>query len=316
MLIEKQKLSLIICTRNRVDLLKNLLSSIVNSQSQPHEIVIVSSGKSIYELVNQYSSLLKIKHLHTKLIGQSNQKKLAFNLLNDDSNWVFFLDDDLELMPTTLTDAFLRIGQVQNENVSGIGTRLIDKSSNFQKLQKRQSNSTRQIGKIKPSGRASKYAFNSFTSTEWLNGASIWRKDCLDQYTLPLLNSKYAAYEDVIFSSNVSKNSQLIYDPEIKVLEQLSHTNIKLNLSQFKYISLWTGFLVCSRPDTRIDSYKCLTIFRAVKFLLTGGFLHIVRTRKIIAFLKFCSQMIFLPMNKSKSKEIIIGLLKLESSVS
>jgi glycosyltransferase involved in cell wall biosynthesis len=316
MLIEKQKLSLIICTRNRVDLLKNLLSSIVNSQSQPHEIVIVSSGKSIYELVNQYSSLLKIKHLHTKLIGQSNQKKLAFNLLNDDSNWVFFLDDDLELMPTTLTDAFLRIGQVQNENVSGIGTRLIDKSSNFQKLQKRQSNSTRQIGKIKPSGRASKYAFNSFTSTEWLNGASIWRKDSLDQYTLPILNSKYAAYEDVIFSSNVSKYSQLIYDPEIKVLEQLSHANIKLNLSQFKYISLWTGFLVCSRADTRIDSFKCLTIFRAFKFLLTGGFLQIVRTRKIIAFLKFSSQMISLPMNKSKSKEIIIGLLKIESSVS
>ena len=316
MLIEKQKLSLIICTRNRVDLLKNLLTSILDSQSQPHEVVIVSSGESIYELVNQYSGFLRLKHLHTEMIGQSNQKKLAFNLLDDDSNWVFFLDDDLELIPTTLTNVFLRIEQVQNENVYGIGARLIDKSSKFQELQARESNSRRQIGKIKPSGRASKYAFNSIASTEWLNGASIWRKDCLDQYTLPILNSKYAAYEDVIFSSNVSKYSQLIYDPEIKVLEQLSHANVKLNLSQFKYISLWTGFLVCSRPDTRIDSYKCLTIFRAVKFLLTGGFLQIVRTRKVIAFLKFSSQMISLPMNKSKSKEIIVGLLKLESSVS
>jgi glycosyltransferase involved in cell wall biosynthesis len=314
--MKKQKLSLIICTRNRVDLLKNLLSSIVNSQSQPHEVVIVSSGESIYELVNQYSILLKIKHLHTEMIGQSNQKKLAFNLLDDDSNWVFFLDDDLELKPTTLTDAFLRIRQIQNGNVSGLGTRLIHKSSNLEELQPWQSNSRRQIGKIKPSGRATKYAFNSITSTEWLNGASIWRKDSLDQYTLPVLNSKYAAYEDVIFSSNVSKNSQLIYDPEIKVLEQLSHANIKLNLSQFKYIALWTGYLVCSRPDTKIVSYKCLTIFRAFKFLLSGGFLQIVQTRKIIAFLKFCSQMISLPMNKSKSKEIIIGLLKLESSVS
>jgi glycosyltransferase involved in cell wall biosynthesis len=313
--MKKQKLSLIICTRNRVDLLTNLLSSIVNSQSQPHEIVIVSSGESIYELVNKYSSLLKIKHLHTEMIGQSNQKTLAFKLLDDDSNWVFFLDDDLELMPTTLTNAFLRIGQVQNENVNGIGARLIDKSSNLQELQVRESNPKRQIGKIKPSGRASKYAFNSITSTEWLNGASIWRKDSLDQYTLPILNSKYAAYEDVIFSSNVSKNSQLIYDPEIKLLEQLSHANIKLNLSQFKYVSLWTGFLVCSRPDTKIVSYKCLTMFRAVKFLFTGGFLQIVRTRKSILFLKFISQIISLPMNKSKSKGIILGLLEFESSL-
>jgi hypothetical protein len=149
-----------------------------------------------------------------------------------------------------------------------------------------------------------------------LNGASIWRKDCLDQYTLPILNSKYAAYEDVIFSTNVSKNSQLIYDPEIKVLEQLSHANIKLNFSQFKYISLWTGYLVCSRPDTQIVSYKGLSTFRAVNFLLTGGFLQIVRTRKFIAFLKFFSQMISLPMNKAKAREIIIGLLKFESNES
>jgi glycosyltransferase involved in cell wall biosynthesis len=311
--MKKQKLSLIICTRNRVGLLKNLLTSIVNSQSQPHEIVIVSSGELINELVNQYSSFLKIKHMHTEMIGQSNQKKMAFSLLDEDSNWVFFLDDDLELMPTTLTDAFLRIQQVQNENINGIGTRLVDKSS---KLQIKQSSFKHQIGRIKPSGRASKYAFNFITSTEWLNGASIWRKDCLDQYTLPILNSKYAAYEDVIFSTNVSKNSQLIYDPEIKVLEQLSHANIKLNFSQFKYISLWTGYLVCSRPDTQIVSYKGLSTFRAVNFLLTGGFLQIVRTRKFIAFLKFFSQMISLPMNKAKAREIIIGLLKFESNES
>jgi hypothetical protein len=56
-------------------------------------------------------------------------------------------------------------------------------------------------------------------------------------------------------------------------------------------------------------------MFRAVKFLLTGGFLQIVRTRKFIAFLKFFSQIISLPMNKSKSKGIIVGLLEFESSL-
>jgi glycosyltransferase involved in cell wall biosynthesis len=309
-------LSLSICTRNRPQMLNVLLNSIGLSQTKPNSVIVVSSGDDISEVVEAHRNSFQLLHHHTSKVGQSNQKIIAIQMLPPQTEWVFFLDDDLELLPTTLNYVFLRIGQVQNGNVSGIGTRLINKSSNLQESQPRQSNSRRQIGKIKPSGRASKYAFNSITSTEWLNGASIWRKDSLYQYTLPILNSKYAAYEDVIFSSNVSKNSQLIYDPEIKVLEQLSHANIKLNLSQFKYISLWTGFLVCSRPDTRIDSYKCLTIFRAFKFLLTGGFLQIVRTRKIMAFLKFSSQMISLPTNKSKSKEIIVGLLELESSVS
>jgi glycosyltransferase involved in cell wall biosynthesis len=309
-------LSLIICTRNRPQMLNVLLNSIELSETKPNSVIVVSSGDDISEVIEAHRNSLQLLHHHTSKVGQSNQKIIAIQMLPSQTEWVFFLDDDLELMPTTLNYVFLRIGQIQNGNVSGIGTRLIDKSSNLQELQPRQSNFKRQIGKIKPSGRASKYAFNSITSTEWLNGASIWRKESLDQYTLPILNSKYAAYEDVIFSSNVSKNSQLIYDPGIKVLEQLSHANIKLNLSQFKYISLWTGFLVCSRPDTRIDSYKCLTIFRAFKFLLTGGFLQIVRTRKVIAFLKFSSQMISLPMNKSKSKEIIVSLLEFESNVS
>ena len=297
-------------------MLNVLLNSIELSDTKPNSVIVVSSGDDISEVIEAHRISFQLLHHHTSKVGQSNQKIIAIQMLPPQTEWVFFLDDDLELMPTTLNYVLLRIGQVQNGNVSGIGTRLIDKSSNLQESQPRHSSSRHQIGKIKPSGRVSKYAFNSITPTEWLNGASIWRKDSLDQYTLPVLNSKYAAYEDVIFSSNVSKKSQLIYDPEIEVLEQVSHANIKLNLSQFKYISLWTGFLVCSRPDTRIDSYKCLTIFRAFKFLLTGGFLQIVRTRKIIAFLKFSSQMIFLPMNKSKSKEIIIGLLKLESSVS
>lgn len=309
-------LALIICTRNRPQMLNILLNSIESSETKPSSVIVVSSGNDISEVIEAHRNSLQLLHHHTSKVGQSNQKVIAIQMLPPQTKWVLFLDDDLELMPTTLTYAFLRIGQVQNENVDGIGTRLIDKSLNFQELQNRQSNSRRQIGKIKPSGRASKYAFNSITSTEWLNGASIWRKDCLDQYTLPILNSKYAAYEDVIFSSYVSKKSQLIYDPEIKILEQLPHANIKLSLSQFKYISLWTGYLVCSRPDTKIVGYKFLTIFRAVKFLSSGGFLQIVRTRKVIAFLRFFSQMISLPLNKSKSKEIIVGLLEFESSVS
>ncbi len=308
-------LAIIICTRNRPEMLENLLKSILESFVKPDQIILVSSGTDVKSVVFNYTPSLNIKHLHTEKIGQSNQKVIGISSLDLEIDWVFFLDDDLELMPTTLTNAFLRIQRVQNDNVNGIGTRLIGKSPKFQGVQIKQQNSRYQIGKIKPSGRASKYAFDSTTFTEWLNGVSIWRKNSLDQYTLPILNSKYAAYEDVIFSSNVSKNSQLIYDPEIKVLEQLSHTNIKLSFSQFKYISLWTGYLVCSRPDTKIVRYKCLTMFRAVKFLLTGGFLQIVRTRKFIAFLKFFSQIISLPMNKSKSKGIIVGLLEFESSL-
>ena len=312
--MESQKLSIVICTRNRLKLLDNLLRSIVNSQLLPSEVVIVSSGESILELVKEYSIGLRIKHLHTELIGQSNQKRLAFESLDRNSSWVFFLDDDLELMPNTLVNAYRRIELIQNEETSGIGTNLINKYSDSPFMQKAKFYSKKQLGRIKPSGRATKYAFNETTYTEWLNGVSIWRKNCLDQYVLPILNSRYAAYEDVIFSTNVSRTSKLIYDPEIKVLEQLSHSNAKLSISQFMYISLWTGYFVCSRIDSKIMNYKFLTILRAMKFLASGGILQIYKLRQFLAFSQFLIRVILLPMDKSNAKKILIDLLEIESS--
>jgi GT2 family glycosyltransferase len=274
----------------------------------------VSSGEPIFELINEYSNALIIKHLHTALVGQSNQKNLAFGLLDKDTSWVFFLDDDLEVMPNTFKNVIRRINLIQNENINGIGTHIISKASNFQLSQKIRFQSSRPLGIIKASGRASKYAFEKIAYTEWLNGTSIWRKECLDQYMLPVLNSKYAAYEDVIFSTNVSKKSNLVYDPEIKVLEQQSHSNRKFSLSQFKYICLWTGYLVCSHRNTNILSYKLLTVSRMLKFLAFGGILVIIKPRNLKIFLKFSGRIIFLPLDKSKTKKIIVYLLELESN--
>jgi glycosyltransferase involved in cell wall biosynthesis len=309
-------LAVVICTRNRPELLSVLLQSICDSKTKPQQINIVSSGIEIDEIVSNYCELLRINHFHTEKIGQSNQKVIAIQMIKEEIDWVLFLDDDLALLPDTIDRLLSRIDKIENMNVGGLGAKLITFDNTNSKVRKTEFVPLNGTGKIQSSGRAKKYNYDVLVETEWLNGASVWRKHLLQHYKLPILNSRYAGYEDVIFSSKIAESFKLIYDPEIRVLEQLSHANVKLNLSQFKYISLWTGYLVCSRLDTKIVSYKCLTIFRAVKFLLTGGFLQIVRTRKFIVFLKFISQIISLPMNKSKSKGIIIGLLEFESSLS
>jgi glycosyltransferase involved in cell wall biosynthesis len=312
----KCNLAVVICTRNRPSLLSILLQSICDSKAKPEQICIVSSGIEINEVVSNYYDFLKINHFHTKKIGQSNQKVLAIQMIKENIDWVLFLDDDLALLPDTIDRLLFRINQISDMNIGGIGTKIIDVVNTNSKDHDTKFRPRQSSGKVYSSGRAKKYNYNVLGETKWLNGASAWRKHLLQYYKLPVLDSRYAAYEDVIFSSKIAESFDLIYDPEIKVLEQLSHANIKLNFSQFKYISLWTGYLVCSRLDTRIVSYKCLTTFRAVIFLFSGGFLQVIRTRKFIAFLKFFSQMISLPMNKAKARGIIIGLLKFESNES
>jgi glycosyltransferase involved in cell wall biosynthesis len=306
-------LALIICTRNRIQMLNSLLSSVQSSEVKPDSIIIVSSGDDVSRIIEFHRKSLKIVHHHTDKIGQSNQKIIAIQMLEPTIDWVFFLDDDLELKPETLSNAFKRIKLIQNENVNGIGTNLIDKTLSFRYSRRSKFRSKKQIGKIKPSGRALKYAFDEITYTEWLNGASIWRKDCLSKYTLPILNSTYAAYEDVIFSSSIARASKLIYDPSIVLLEQIPHSRVNLSFQQFKYVSLWTGYLVCSRLEMKLMNYKFLTLARWLFFIFSIRIQNIYQFFEIIRGLKFLFKILVLPRNKDESKIVLIALLKNES---
>jgi hypothetical protein len=290
-------------------MLNVLLNSIELSQTKPNSVIVVSSGNDISEVIEAHRNSFQVLHHHTSKVGQSNQKIIAIQMLPPQTEWVFFLDDDLELMPTTLNYLFLRIGQVQNENINGIGTRLINKSLDLREFQRGRPRLEKQIGKIKASGRVTKYAFDVIATTEWLNGASIWRKDCLNLYTLPVLDSTYAAYEDVIFSSRVAHASKLIYDPLITLKEQVPHSRVVLSFKQFKYITLWTGYLVCSRLDTKVMNFKLLTLTRLLLFLLSKRRRNDLKLSKVIRCLEFVLKILMLPGNKLKSKNILVQLL-------
>ena len=313
--MNSSQLSIIICTRNRPTLLCKLLLSIEESFLKPREIIIVSSGEVISQTVEQHSYSLVIKHFHTELVGQSNQKKLAIQFLDPECEWVFFLDDDLLLMPNTINLALEKINQINLKNVAGIGTQIIplDKALTPNKRNKRNI-SKKKLGKILKSGRALPYQGPIETNTEWLNGASIWKREVLQKYQLPLLDSRYAAYEDVIFSSEVSKSYKLIYDPQIKIREQISHNKLQPNLSAFKYINLWTGYFVCIDSRTKLSSFKILTILRLLKFSSQKLNVSHAQLNDLSKALKLTYLLISLPKDKVKSKEIILNLIRKESS--
>jgi hypothetical protein len=294
-------------------MLNNLLNSVQLSKIKPDYIIIVSSGDDITRVIEVYEKSLEILHHHTDEVGQSNQKIIAIRMLKSDTNWVFFLDDDLELSPTSLNEAFRRIKLVKNENINGIGANIVNRSLNSQQLRRGKFQSKKQVGKIKASGRATKYAFHDVAYTEWLNGASIWRKECLSQYMLPVLDSTYAAYEDVIFSSRVARTSKLIFDPSIILHEQIPHSQVVLSYRQFKYITLWTGYLVCARSDTKIINYKLLTLARLIFFTFSRQNKHDFKLSKIASCFKFVFKILILSGNKVKSNVLLIALLNNEN---
>jgi hypothetical protein len=129
-----------------------------------------------------------------------------------------------------------------------------------------------------------------------------------------VLDSTYAAYEDVIFSSSVALTSKLIYDPLIALNEQIPHSQVVLSFKQFKYISLWTGYLVCSRLDTKVMNFKLLTLGRLFFFLFSKRGRGGLKLSKVISCLEFVFKILMLSGNKLKSKIILVELLSHENA--
>ena len=307
----RNTLGLIICTRNRPQFLSELLHSISGSVTKPRQVVLVSSGTYIENIVANYSETLNITHIHTEKVGQSNQKLIGISSLSENVNWVFFLDDDLLLMPDTINFALEKINQVTTSNVAGIGTQIVPlRKIASPKYSKTRNWPRNKLGVIKKSGRAITYQSTEEIETEWLNGASIWKKEVLNQYQLPILNSRYAAYEDVIFSTKVNETHKLIFEPRIKIIEQISHNNSKQSISAYSYINLWTGYFVCIDKRTRLSNFKVLVILRLLKFLFQQISLknHQSKDSKLAFVLAW--KLVGLPNDKVKSKEMILGLIK------
>lgn len=206
---------IIIPTRNRPENIKVLLNSLMKYSFKPNKIIIISSGDNIRELVLDYSKYLNIKHVHTDVYGQINQKKLGLSYISDSTLWVMFCDDDMEFLDKTLYEIDRYLFKNIAMEYSGIGVKIMPKGK-----QKKQFKFFR-FGKLYKSGVTSNY-MNSKKEieTDWLNGCSIWRTTAIRQYSEMEGDEKYSAYEDVIFSSKIALTSKLVYKPTIVIREQ------------------------------------------------------------------------------------------------
>jgi hypothetical protein len=246
--------------------MEKLLDSISNSKLLPDEIVIVSSGQNIEKVIKNVR--IEVNYIHVDTSGQSFQKKMGISSFSKGIDWIFMLDDDLLLRRETLTNLKESIINEVPKKTVGIGSRIIYQNETKKRLGNVLIQRLNKPGKVNKSGRVSPYDVSRKITTEWLNGASAWKREMLDHYDLPYLTSKYAAYEDVIFSSRVATNNRIIYDPKVELISQDRIKTAKsLNLDQLRMIVLWNAYLVTQIDKCKILNYKILSIMRILRFV-------------------------------------------------
>lgn len=100
------KISTVVRTKNRPDLLKKALTSLSNQTFKDFEVVLVNDGgDDIPEIINLYSKYFPIRYIHNEnSLGRT--PALNIGVAESSGNWIAFLDDDDIVYPWHLDMLF------------------------------------------------------------------------------------------------------------------------------------------------------------------------------------------------------------------
>jgi len=271
------KIAILICTRNRPKQLDALLQSISRLEQKPDQVVISSSGADVSNVISNYLGNINLSYVQTDLYGQIRQKMLGIAAIEESIEWTIFLDDDV-LLPTSI------LGELENliefrslqssQSLLGIGFRTpstahLIRAGSAKKLVARIFFLDSQIpGDVLMSGHPVPYVnSNHSINTKWLNGISAWKSSSLRFYGSDFLESRYSAFEDVIFSYSQGKLGDLIYASNIEVKFQSDQTTNLSDTSIFKAASFWRLKFILSNPEFSKAKFLWSQVGRSLFFI-------------------------------------------------
>lgn len=210
----KEKLAIIIPTKDRPNELKLLLESIAKQEVKPAQIIIVDGGSNdSKDILNSSINLNNIDYIKKNPPSLTLQRNIGINMLKEEASLVAFFDDDIILKPGCLNN-MMRFWERASSAVGGAGFNITGeiykykRPSLFAKIFLVDADNPSMILR---SGFQSKVYFCDETkSAEWLVGcAMVWRKNIFKAFMFDEWFSGYARYEDVDFSYRVGKKYKM-----------------------------------------------------------------------------------------------------------
>jgi len=212
-------LAIIIPTKDRPEQVKRHLQSLVDQSCELGRVIIVASGMDIEEIVDGFAGQLPVEYYKSEP-GQIKQRNYGISLLDDRTKLVATMDDDIVYDKNSISN-MIELWNKLPESTGGVGFNIITESygklsSNRTLLYGRKIN---EKGKVLRSGVATSLSdVQVDTKTEWLNGgATVWLQKVLLNKVNKEIKSKWAVYEDVIFSYPIGRKMDLFISSSSKV---------------------------------------------------------------------------------------------------
>ncbi len=268
-------MTVLVATKDRSQQITRLLESLEYSSKIPATVIVVYAGLDVEPALSKLKTTYKLVIIKSEIASQVFQKKLGLNSLPLLCKWVLFLDDDVVVDPKTIELLFGKY--LSDTNYSGyagfglaIKNRVVRKKSDFTNflLSAFKLYSPRP-GHVTRAGHPQSYLnHKSNFEVEWLNGISLWRKDVTKFYLeIPCIPG-YAAYEDVMFSYEVSRKNKLLFTADVFVEDQLLENYKLLTTKQFIAGSYARYAFVTTRPEMSRFWLNSSQIIRNLHFVV------------------------------------------------
>jgi len=273
----KERLAVIIPTKDRPDGLFRLLENITLQNIKPSQIIVVDGGIVPAKTVVDKFSGLRIIYRKTPP-SLTLQRNIGIRMLPKEITIVSFFDDDIILKEDALRN-MMEFWEKALPEVGGTAYSIISeayvKPNFFEKLF---FVNTEKPGKVMKSGFLSQMSsLKEITEVQWLSGcATAWRRHIFNEFMYDERFSGYGRHEDADFSYRVGKKYKLyvVTDAKVEHLKSKRKEDAEFSYALGKMQIVNTYYFVMKNKELS----RALSIWSLFGLFLNNAIKGIVRS--------------------------------------
>lgn len=308
--IKSHEIAIVCATKNQPYKIKNLLLSISNQTEKPGQVLISEGGDHLYDYDCTKLKTVDFKCKKSPKSGQVLQRNYAYTLLNKNIKVVMNFDDDIVLDNDCL-EKFIKtwnyISTICERPLGGMSLNIINYvNKKGGMLRKLGLMVPLKAGGITSSGYAeSIYPITRDIKAEWLvGGCTAWHIEVVLSIKHPIdFKTKWAVFEDVIFSSKVNEKFDLYVSHSAKVKHMQEYQNLSKGKAIFygrSQVIMRHFFLDTYSGASRV-AFLWTAIFQNLVYLFKGKHFLWMGIGGIIALLQLSFNYFF---GKRSAKEL------------
>lgn len=269
----KHQLALIIPTRNRSELLITLLQTIQTQSVKPAQIIIVDgSDEPIQQKINGYLSKADT-YVHIYPPSLTKQRNEGIKQLHGNITLAGYLDDDIELEPDAIEE-MLRFWERCPPDVGGAEFNIINtpEKKRFYTAVERLFSLNSAPGKVLRSGISiTAHPAKRDLPCEWLcGGATIWKREVLENYKYDEWYLGWATHDDVEFSYRVYKKYRLFVVHRANVFHNPPPVNPEKQRVFFRMSVIGRYYFVKKNPELSVFLFYRAIIHQILLYTFMG----------------------------------------------